>query len=140
MLGALTFGDCPEQVFRDFSTSPYGIDPNRIAWDVEYEKLLYLGTVTIEVGQPWEYFGYGCDDEGYPITFSTTGGTLVVDGNLYTLSGVQMAVGLAYYDITVADIPSDPNVLSASRTGTLVVAGLRKNRPPSLCGGRPKTP
>ncbi len=141
LLLALTCGgggsNCPEQVFLDPASCPAQLDAAKIAVDPYTNKPCLLSWKYVVEGLPWSYDGKYCDPDSDPMVLSATGGTLVNhnDGT-YTISGPAMTIGqIAYPTMTLTDKP--PAGDAYTRKGTVAIIAVKKNNPPSLCGGLP---
>ena len=138
VLAALTFAQtpCPEQEYKTWADQAVVIDPNMIAIDPASGQRLFLDAITTEIGRQWAYAGYACDPDGDPIVVTTSYGELEVANGVYTLRGIETAIGVRYINITAEDMPGEHQT-PIVRTGTLVVVATPRNQGPVLCGGRP---
>ncbi len=137
IFASLCLGVCPEQSSLDLLTCPFAVDPNMIAVNPVTGERLPLDYIITDVGRQWSYDGYGCDEDGNPMVFSASKGTLShPTPETFTLRGTQTVVGVDYIHISVTDVPM-PHQSPSTVTGTLVVLAVPQNRPPVLCGGRP---
>lgn len=140
LVAPLLFGaseNCPEQVFQDISQCPVALDPNQIAVDPVTGQRCCLGWMTAIVGSPWTWDGRYCDPDGDSMTLAADKGTLAVNADgTYSVTGTAGMPGLTYITMTLVDEPSAPQV-PFTRKGTFAVIAVPKNRPPSICGGKP---
>lgn len=135
---------CPEQVFIDPNTCPAELSPGDLVTDPASGQVLYLGSITQEIGKPWTWDGYSCTEEAnHEIRFSASAGELWQSSDpntgigLYTLTGIVQSVGPTTITITAHVVPHADEV-STTRAGGLVIIGTPRVLPaPPLCAGRP---
>jgi hypothetical protein len=137
MVCLMTEGTCPDQVFRDPNACPVQLDRTKIVTDPHSGKPCLLGYQLVLEGLPWSYYCRYCDPDGDLMTLTATGATLTDhhDGTC-TISGLGMTAGAIIYPIlSVTDKPLGGDAIT--RRGTVAVIAVKRNRPPSLCGGLP---
>jgi len=123
---------CPQQTYPAIPTN---VDAAKIAVDPSSSpagQKLYLGTVTIAVGQTARFSGRACDEDGDVFQMTASKGKIVLnaDGTYtveYTPSGT---LGMDYINISATDVRATGD--SKTRTGTIVVVTVPANRAPVL--------